>query len=169
MPTPNLAPLMFIPLMGWAMYRRIRRQFGRQPLRVKPMIVRLIVLALVALALIALAVTVPTMTLAIAGGLLLGVAIGVTNLKLTRFEWTPAGDYYYPHPWIGAALSLLLISRVAYRYAVLGGMQSIGNHPQPPPFQSPLTSAILALLVGYYVAYSIGVLITRNSHHRAAS
>jgi hypothetical protein len=169
MPTPNLAPLIAVPLMGWAMYRRIRRQFGRQPLKVKPIIVRLVILGSVTLALTAVAVLMPTMTWAIAGGLSLGAAIGVTNLKLTRFEWTPEGDYYYPHPYIGAALSLLLIARVAYRYAALGGMQAIGNHPQPPPGQSPLTFAILALLIGYYVAFAIGVLIVRRGHHRAAS
>ncbi len=167
MPTPNLAPLMVVPLMGWAMYRRIRRQFGRQPLQVKPMVVRLVILGLVAMGLVAAAMLTPTLALAIAGGLLLGAAIGATNLKLTRFEWTPEGDFYFPHPYIGAALSLLLVARVAYRYAVLGGMQAIGNHPQPPTGQSPLTFAILALLIGYYVSFSVGVLVVRSSHHRA--
>jgi hypothetical protein len=168
MPTPNLAPLMFIPLMGWAMYRRIRRQFGRQPLRAKPMTIRLVFLGLVTLGLVAAAVLLPTAMPAIVGGLALGAALGVTNLKLTRFEWTLEGDYYYPHPYIGAALSLVLVARVAYRYAVLGGMQAIGNHPQPPPGQSPLTFAIVAVLIGYYVAFIVGVLIVRHGHHRAA-
>ena len=166
MPTPSLAPLMTIPLIGWMMYRRVSRQFGRQPFTPKRHIARLVVLSLATAALIVLAAMQPGFALPIAAGLIAGAAIGVVNLRLTRFEWTSDGDYYYPHPYIGAALSLLLVGRLIYRYAVLGGAAGMGGHPPPVSVQSPLTYGLLALLLGYYLAYLIGLMIVRYRHHQ---
>ena len=66
------------------------------------------------------------------------------------------------------ALSLLLAGRLVYRYYVLGGMPGMGSQPPAPPGQSPLTFGLLALLIGYYVAYAIGLLVVRHRHHREA-
>ncbi len=167
MPTPNLAPLMTIPLIGWMMYRRVSRQFGKQPFTPKRQVARLVLLGVVTLALLVLAFAKPVFALPIAAGLIAGAAIGVVNLRLTRFEWTTDGDYYYPHPYIGAALSLLLIGRLVYRYAVLGGAAGIGSQPPPAAGQSPLTYGLLAVLLGYYVAYLGGLMVVRYRHHRA--
>ena len=164
----NLAPLLTIPLIGWMMYRRVRRQFGRQPFTPKRHIARLALLGLATAALIVLAFVKLTFALPVAAGLIVGAAIGMANLRLTRFEWTTDGDYYYPHPYIGAALSLLLVGRLVYRYAVLGGAAGIGNQPPPAAGQSPLTYGLLAVLLGYYVAYLVGLMVMRHRHHRAA-
>jgi hypothetical protein len=129
--------------------------------------VRLALLGAVTLGLIAIAVTQPTFLLPIAAGMLCGAAIGMVNMRLTRFEWTADGDYYYPHPYIGAALSMLLVGRLVYRYAVLGGMTPITSQPQPGAGQSPLTFGLLAVLLGYYVVYLGGLMIVRYRHHRA--
>ena len=167
MPTPTIGPLLTIPLIGWMIYRRIRRHFGRQPFRTNWLVFRLVLLCLVTAGLLFLAFAVPAFALAIYGGLLVGALIGVVNLRLTRFEWAPDGDFYYPHPYIGAALSLLLVARLAYRYTALGGgMPGTNAHPLPLQQQSPLTYGLLGLLIGYYVAYAIGLLIVRNRHHR---
>jgi hypothetical protein len=168
MPTPALAPLMTIPLIGWIMYRRVSRQFGRQPFTPKRQVARLALLGVVTLGLIAVAATQPTFTLPIAAGLIVGGAIGMANMRLTRFEWTADGDYYYPHPYIGAALSLLLVGRLVYRYAVLGGMTPITSQPQPMAGQSPLTFGLLAVLLGYYLVYLGGLMLVRYRHHRTA-
>ncbi len=169
MPTPTLAPLLTIGLIGWIMYRRIRRQFGRQPFTPKRQIARLAVLGLAMLGLLALAIGQIRFALPIGVGLIGGALVAMVNLRLTRFEWTADGDYYYPHPYVGAALSLLLVGRLIYRSAIIGGMAGIGNQPAPLAGQSPLTYGLLALLVGYYVAYSSGLLIARNRHHRTAT
>lgn len=169
MPTPTIGPLLMIPLVGLMMYRRIRRQFGRQPFRTNSLIFRLVLLCLVAAGLLWLTFVVPGFALAIYGGLLCGAVIGVINLRLTRFEFTPSGDFYYPHPYIGAALSLLLVARLAYRYTAISGMSGAGGHPLPIQQQSPLTYGLFGLLIGYYVAYAIGLLIMRSKHHKASA
>jgi hypothetical protein len=169
MPTPTLAPLIMIPILGWVVYRRVRRQFGRQPFTPKRHIARLALLGVATVALVVLAFLQPVFALPIAAGLAGGALVAMVNLKLTRFEWTPAGDYYYPHPYVGAALSLLLVGRLLYRYAMLGGMAGIGSQPSPAAVQSPLTMGLLALLLGYYVAYLIGLMIVRSRHHRTSA
>jgi hypothetical protein len=168
MPTPNLAPLMTVPLIGWMMYRRVSRQFGRQPFTPKRQVARLVLLGLVTSGLLVLAFMQPVFALPIAAGLMVGAVIGIGNLRLTRFEWTADGDYYYPHPYVGAALSLLLVGRLIYRYAVLGGMTGIGSQPPPAAGQSPLTYGLIALLLGYYIAYLGGLMIVRHRHHQVA-
>jgi len=168
MPTPALAPLMTVPLIGWMMYRRVSRQFGRQPFTPKRQFARLVLLGVATLGLIVVAATRPEFALPMAAGMLCGAVIGMVNLRLTRFEWASDGDYYYPHPYVGAALSLLLVGRLVYRYAVLGGtMTPIGNQPPALPGQSPLTFGLVAVLLGYYLVYLGGLMIERNRHHRA--
>jgi len=164
MPTPDLTPFATIPIVGWIMYRRIRRQFGRQPLPSKPPVARLVVLALASTVLVVLAFLQPQLPIPVAAGMLGGTVIAGINLRLTRFEWTPAGDFYYPHPSIGAALSLLLVGRLVYRYSMLGGLPAATGQP---PALTPLTVGLLALLIGYYVTYAIGLRVLRQRHHPA--
>lgn len=165
---PDPGPLITIPLIGWMMYRGVRRQFGRQPFQPKGWMLRLALLGVVTVGLIAVAVSVPGFALPIAVCLVVGSILAAVKLRLTRFEWTEAGDFYHPHPYIGAALSLLLVGRIVYRYTVIGGMSPDGSHPLPFAQQSPLTYGLFGLLVGY-LAYAIGLLIVRSRHHGGAS
>jgi hypothetical protein len=169
MTTPDYGPMMVLLALGLIVFRRVRRQFGRQAFTPKRQVARLVVLAIVMAVLLVAAFMQPAFALPIGAGLAIGALIAAVNLRLTRFEWTPAGDYYYPHPFVGAVLSLLLVARLMYRYQQLGGMTGMDGQPPPLAQQSPLTFGLLALLVGYYVAYSIGLLVVRHRHHRDAA
>ncbi len=98
-----------------------------------------------------------------AAGLAGGVALALPGLKLTRFETTPQGRFYTPHGGIGLALSALLIGRLAYRFVVIWPELQAAHGAGADPFasfqRSPLTLAMFALLIGYYVVYNAGVLI----------
>ncbi|HEY2345419.1 MAG TPA: DUF1453 domain-containing protein [Xanthomonadaceae bacterium] len=167
MASPDLAPYAMVPVIGWLMYRRISRHFGKQRLDPKPVTIRLVILALATLGVTAAAAAVPDALWPVAAGLLGGLAIAMLNLRLTRFEWSQQGDYYYPHPAIGAVLTLLLVARLAYRYTQLAAVSANAGQPTPAAVgQSPMTLALLALLLGYYLAYSIGLLVLRSRHHR---
>jgi hypothetical protein len=167
-PTPTLAPVVMFALIAVMMFRRIRRQFGRQPLNPRPITIRLVFLGIVATVLGVLAVMSPDLALPVVAGVCVGGLIAGINLRLTRFEWAPAGDAYYPHPYVGAVLSLLLAGRLVYRYYVLGGMPGVGSQAPATPWQSPLTFGLLALLIGYYIAYAVGLLVVRHRHHRGS-
>jgi hypothetical protein len=158
--------LIFPILMGafvlFVMYRRVRRNIGRQQVTPKRMQFRMGILIVIG-ALFAFAAA---RDLNLLGGLLAGVAggaaLGWFGLRHTKFEMTDKGAFYTPHTYIGLAVSVLLIGRLAYRFIVVyPSMQAASQDDQNPlaAFQkSPLTLAIFGVLIGYYVFYYFGVL-----------
>lgn len=154
------------PLMALMVVSRIRRNVGRQRVRPRRMQIRA---ALLSFALLSLALAPPfqpQLAVAMLAGIGPGIALAFLGLRHTRFETTEAGRFYHPNLYIGLAVSALFIARIAYRLIVLAPMlQSIGHegaNMQAMMFSSsrtPLTLAVLGLVVAYYVAYYIGVLI----------
>ncbi|MBU6246243.1 MAG: DUF1453 domain-containing protein [Xanthomonadaceae bacterium] len=166
--SPNLAPVaIMVPVLGFAIWRRVRSQFGRQPIRRRRMWVRIVMFALVGVLMALGGLYNPRLLEGLTGGVVLGAVIGVLGLRLTRFERSPDGsDGYIPNPWIGALLTALLVARLAWRFlVVMPQMQHLpAAGPGVPPAigNSPLTLLVLGLLVGYYVTYFSGLLV----HHR---
>ena len=161
--TPQvIVPTLLVPLIGYRLYRRFRANFGRQPVQQTRMVVRLLILALVIGIFMMAAMRSPPALQAAAGGLAAGILLGVLGVRLTRFESDAQGRYYTPNSYIGGAVTLLLVTRLAYR------MFSMYSSPQlaPPPgtdplaamTQSPLTLIFVMLTVGYYLMYTAGVL-----------
>ncbi|HEY0231547.1 MAG TPA: DUF1453 domain-containing protein [Dokdonella sp.] len=163
--TPNVAvPAVFAALIVvFSLYRRFRSLFGRQPVQPLRMKLRIALLALAGAFVLLRGLTQTDVMLAAAAGLAGGIALAFAGLKWTQFETTPQGSFYTPHSAIGVALSALLLGRLAYRFAVLyPSLQEAQQAGAANPFDglqhSPLTSATLALFIGYYVTYYIGVL-----------
>lgn len=147
-------PLLFVAGIGWIYYRRIRRHFGRQPYQHKRALLRTGMLAVVLCGLLVAAIALPNVGLAIVIGLLLGGVLGVAALRLTSIEVIDGARCYTPNPWIGGALSLLLVGRLAWRWGQgafsQGGAQVAQN-------MSPLTLGILSVLVAFYVVNGAGL------------
>lgn len=157
--------LIMLPLLAWIVWRRVSRQFGRQPIQRKRMIARIAIFAIVG-ALLSLAGFRSIQLLeGLAAGALIGALIGMVGLRLTRFEVDPVkGDCYVPNSWIGALLTALLLGRLIWR---LMQMQQLSAAAQATGYPanyaySPLTMLVVGLLVGYYIVYFSGLLI----HHR---
>lgn len=150
--------LLFGGLFAWIIYRRVRRNIGKQRLRPVRSIIRLVILCLASLAIIAVGIIINVKILAgFGGGLVPGLLLGFVGLKLTKFETTAEGHFFIPDTRIGIALSLLLTGRLIYRMSVLHNATLETGHP--PAGQSPLTYLIVGLTCGYYIVYSIGLLI----------
>ncbi|MET4675370.1 DUF1453 domain-containing protein [Luteibacter sp. ME-Dv--P-043b] len=163
---PAAIPFIVAPLMAFAVYRRVRGSFGRQPIRTKRMTARVVIFALVACFAMLSGLQDIRLGEGALGGIVLGSALALIGLRLTRFESTPdGGDFYVPNPWIGAALTALLVGRMAWRFLVLApvveGAVPMAAHT-PPPGNSPLTMLVVGLTLGYYAAYYAGILL----HHR---
>ncbi|RUL76049.1 DUF1453 domain-containing protein [Dyella choica] len=161
-------PLVLIPVIAFAVWRRVRRQFGPQPIQRNRMILRIAFFAVIA-GLIALAARHDLRLLGgLSGGVLAGSALGLLGLRLSRFEVHPVkGDCYVPNPYIGALITALLLARLAWRLAMLGPAMQDPTGATPPIHgpgigQSPLTLLTFGLVVGYYVCYYAGLLI----HHQ---
>jgi cytochrome b561 len=102
------------------------------------------------------------------GGAVIGAGLGVLGLRLTRFEITPDGkEYYTPNAYIGAALISVVVGRLIYRFTTVAPMIS-QSAPQADPFatvhSSPLTLGVLTVMIGYYLAYFIGILREGKKH-----
>ena len=166
-----LFPIFIGVLVLLAIFRRVRGNIGRQPVRPVRMRFRIGMLAVLGVVLAVLALRDMSLFGALLGGVAAGVALGWFGLRHTKFEHTDEGAFYTPHTWIGLAVSLLLLGRIAYRFIVVyPGMQAATQADQDPlaSFQrSPLTLAILGVLIGYYVFFYSGVLRTSGATARS--
>ncbi|MDN5782368.1 MAG: hypothetical protein L0H23_10190 [Luteimonas sp.] len=157
MPGPAIAPLLATAGFGWLYYRRIRRQFGRQPYRPKRTMLRIGVLSLLACALLVSGLLAQRLWPALAIGSVAGGALGWLALRHTRVAIVDGVREYVPNPWLGGLIALLLVARLAwrwYRFEDMGagaGMQAAGMQA------SPLTYGLLVALVAYYLVNSIGL------------
>jgi hypothetical protein len=153
----GFAPVLFGGLIAWSLYRRVRRNIGRQPLRPVRSIFSIVIFLAVSVLLFSVSLAVPKMLFGIGGGLLLGALLGIVGLRLTKFETTEAGHFYTPDMRIGIGLSLLFVGRMLYRFWILRNVSSTTSQPQL--FQSPLTFFCFGLIAGYYIVYHIGILL----------
>jgi len=153
----TVSPLLLTAAVGFAYYRRIRRQFGRQPYQPKRTLVRsaLLGVALAGLLMAAVALPVAGLRLAVGVGLLVGTGLGALALQHMRLESADGARWYTPNPWIGGALSLLLIGRLAWRFGH-GPLATAGGAPAMQD-ASPLTLGLAATLVAYYLVSGVGL------------
>jgi hypothetical protein len=166
---PNILPfLIFIPLVAWRLYSRVKRNIGRQHLtKWRPWVTMTIFPVIIILISLG-AISQPLRLAGMAAGIVAGAVLGVFGTRHTKFENTPEGIWYTPNAHIGIALSVLFASRVVYRMFQL---YSIDPNMQPNPADfasSPLTLSIFGLLAGYYVTYAIGLIRYKASMERAA-
>jgi len=157
MSSAHLVPILLVGLFAWSIYRRVRRNIGRQKLNPSRAIRSIVVLSLVSLLIVGTSLKNTNLLLGFGGGLLLGALLGFVGLRLTRFETNGEGHFYTPSTHIGVALSLLLVGRIAYRFWIFRDISSAQN--SPPPMQSPLTFFIIGLTIGYYIVYQTGLFI----------
>jgi hypothetical protein len=156
----QIGPYLLAVLVVFAVYRRLRRSFGRQALRPTRLTVRIVLLALLACIMLPLGLTSVQFLAAESVGAALGLGLGVWGAQRTRFLMYDGQLHYVPHTYTGIAVSLLFVGRLAYRLVqvYMGGHVPHGADPSgafagTSMMRSPLTVGILFVLVGYYVCY----------------
>ena len=146
-------------------YRRFRRNIGRQKYKPRRMLIRLVLLGLVGVGLLLAPWTsFPVMTAA----LVAGIALAHYGLRLTKFEHGEDGRFYTPNSYVGLAVISLFLGRLAYRVTALVALARGGEHASifaldPGSIQfaqgTSMTLGIVFVLVGYYCCYYTGVLL----------
>src|SRR6185369_6010721 len=109
-------PILLGGVLVWGVYRRIRRNIGRQRLRLRRILPSLTIVSLMGFFLVALFFQDRNLMLGFGSGCLLGCIAGFFGLKLTKFETNDEGHFYIPNTRIGVALSLLLAGRLLYKF-----------------------------------------------------
>ncbi|KAB7768798.1 hypothetical protein [Xanthomonas maliensis] len=147
-------PYLSLAAIAFVFYRRLRRSFGRQPWQPVAAGVRAgaLLLALTALGLAAAAL--PQVRWGEAVGALVGIGLGVLSLRTTDAVWAEGRGWYTPNPWIGGALLLVLLGRLAWRWAsgaFAAGAAAAGSQA------SPLTLGLATALVLYSLVYVGGL------------
>jgi hypothetical protein len=149
-------------IVAFAIYRRVRRNIGRQAVKPGRMKLRVGLFGAIGALVLAVSAHEPQLFGALAAGLVGGVALAWLGLRHTKFEITPQGHFYTPHTYIGLFVSALLLARIAYRFMVLYPVMQAAHQANANPFdayqKSPLTLAIFGVVIGYYVVYYAGVL-----------
>jgi len=165
----QIGPYLFAALLMLIVYRRLRRSFGRQPLRPRRMIVRIILLALLGCAFAPLALRSTQYFGAETIGAALGFALGVWGAERTRFQMFQERLHYVPHTYTGIAVTLLVLGRLAFRgiqaYAAphAGAMDPSQTYAPASMVRSPLTVGLFFVLAGYYLCY-YGVVLWKSKH-----
>ena len=165
-----ITPFLLGAVVIWAVYRRMRRNFGRQPLNAGRMKFRIGFFAVIGVLMAFFALRDMELLGSLAGGIAFGAALGYFGLQHTKFEITPQGRFYTPHTYIGLFVTALFLGRLLYRFLLVYPDMHAASQSNQNPFdayqKSPLTLAIFGVLIGYYVLYYVGVL--RKSQSLAA-
>lgn len=157
-------------ITAFFVYRRFRRNFGRQRVNRGALKFRVGLFLALSLLVVAPVVRSAAGAASAAAGLAAGLAVAAWAAGRTRFEERDGNSYYTPHPYAGLAVSLLFLGRLVYRYAA-----ELSVPAPPPPADpsaalarslnelscSPATLLVFFLLAGYYVYYYLYLL--RNS------
>lgn len=157
----------------FVLYRRFRRNFGRQPLRPTRMIFRMLILCIIGLLLLPFALLSVQLALATIAGLVLGIGLAIWGASRTRFEKQDEQIYYIPHTYTGMAVSALFLGRIIYRFAVLSPMMFSTIATNNASYSdmnglsglshNPGTRLIFFILIGYYVYY-YGYVLRKAKH-----
>jgi hypothetical protein len=178
---PQIVPFLFAALVVFAVYRRFRRSFGRQPLRPGRMIFRIVLITAVGCTLLPLALRSAQYLWAELGGAALGIGVGLWGAERTRFVMHGGRLHYVPHTYTGIAVSLLFLGRLTFRVVqAYAGVQvpqaadagaayaadpSLAFGPASM-VKSPLTVGIFFVLAGYYLWY-YGSVLWKSRHLKA--
>jgi len=157
--------LLFMVFVLVILYRRFRRNFGKQRLRPGYLIFRMLLLCVVGALLL-----IPTFfSTELAVVTLIGAAVGVGlalwAAKHTRFLNEDGVLYYLPHTYAGMIVTALFVGRLAYRILVMSqphlmdgaamnmtpGISDFGGFSSI--YHNPVTRLVFFILIGYYVYY----------------
>jgi len=158
----KIGPFLLAALVIFAIYRRFRRSFGRQPLRPARMKIRVALLVFVGASLAPAALRSGAFLSTMAIGAVCGAALGVWGAQRTRFVTVAQRLHYVPHTYTGVAVSLLFLGRLVYRLvqaylsphaSPAAGFDPAAGLSPASMVQSPLTLGLFFVLAGYYICY----------------
>jgi hypothetical protein len=158
-----LIPLVVIALMPLILIQRFRMGRARRPAR--PWLATINVIAMVFSAMFFLAGVAVT-TLWVPGafeaaliGLAAGGVLGAIGIRLSRWESGPSSLYYTPNQWLVLAITVTVAARLLYGLWRSWAWWAAGGSATSLPAAFGVTGSLgaAAIVIGYYLAYSIGV------------
>ena len=155
-------PLVVIALMPLILIQRYRLGKARRLARpwVATLNVALTALSAVLFLTVAAATTiwVPHALRGAAAGVLVGLAMGLVGLLLTRWEPTPATLHFTPNRWLVLLVTVMVSVRILYGFwrSLEAARAGIYGTQMVLAFGIPESLAVGGAVIGYYLAYAIG-------------
>lgn len=155
-----LIPAVFVLFI---MYRRVRRNFGKQKLKRGYLIFRMVLLCIVGILMLIPTFFSQELAVVTIIGAGIGVGLAIWAAKHTRFLNQDGILYYLPHSYTGMIVTALFVGRIAYRVFVMAqphtvvttdwnpGMSDFGGFSSI--YHNPVTRLVFFILIGYYVYY----------------
>jgi hypothetical protein len=158
-----LLPLLLIVLMPLILIQRYRMGSARRRARAWTTALNVAVMTFSAICfLIGAAVTTVWVDNAFTGaaaGIAFGAILGFVGLALTRWEPAAGGLHYTPNRWLVLFVTFVVSARVAYGLwrSWTVAQSGVYGTPMVLAFGIPESLAAGGLVIGYYVAYALGV------------
>lgn len=152
--------LLPILIIGFFMYRRIKRSIGFQPFKKGRIRFRMILFGFLGLLIFLASFMHPMSLILDAAGIIAGIVLAKFAIDHTKFEEREENLYYRTHIWIESAVLFLFLSRIATRLVMLLTLDKSAQSPDQVQGQlsSPLTAGTFFLLITFYLIYYTNVL-----------
>ncbi len=160
-----------ILLVVFAIFRRVRRNIGWQPLNTRKLIIRSILFLVIGLVFMAEGVSHPLSLVSDIVGIVLGAGLAYYGAGLTRYEQRGERWFYQPNTWIGSVVIALFLGRLVYRLFTAYSMgafngqaaSSAGMNQMNWTTGSSWSAGFLLIMFAYYVCYYI-ILLRKRKH-----
>ena len=162
----TLALLALTPILVWRIYSRLKTQMARQRSIMSRHYTGALVFGAMILVPLSEVLAQPMELGALAAGTALGVFWGVFALRRTVYEALDAGYFFTPPMRLGIIMAMILVARILYIGIEIYANQGSGL-PAPRLTESPLTMLCVGLSAGYFLAYSVGLLLWRHKLRQA--
>lgn len=162
----TLALLALTPILVWRIYARLKTQMARQRSIMSRHYTGVLVFGAMILVSLSEVLARPYEMGALAAGTALGVFWSVFGLRRTVYEDTEGGYFFTPPMRLGIVMAMVLVARVLYIGIEIYANQGSGL-PAPRFTESPLTMLCVGLSAGYFLAYSMGLLLWRRKLRQA--
>ncbi|MCP8967604.1 hypothetical protein [Ectobacillus ponti] len=161
-------------LIGFLIYRRVRRNIGWQLLSPRKLRVRTIIFLLIGLMFLSSGLLHPVSLVSDVAGIVIGGALAYYGMGLTSYQTNGGRRYYKPNTWIGSAVIVLFLGRLAYRFYRMYSMglfdgsgpsaYAAGNMNEMNFGTGTLwSSGFLMIMFAYYAVYYILLLRKEKS------
>ena len=162
----TLALIALVPVLVWRIYQRLKSQMTRQRSIMSRHYTGLLVFAAMILVPAASLGDRPYALLALAGGALFGIILGMLGLRRTRFEDTSEGYFFTPPMRMGVLVAMLLVARVIY-LGIEIYMNQGSSQPNPRLSDSPATMFCVGLTGAYFATFSASLMRWRQRLRKA--
>lgn len=145
-------------IVGFVLYRRIRRSIGFQPFKPKRLIFRIALFTLVALFFISSCFLHPISFIYVLTGAAIGSLLLTYAIKHSQFETRKDELFYRTHIWIESIVLFLFLSRFLFRITLLFQISNKQANMNSLEYSQhfttdPLTMSVFFILVVYYIGF----------------